>query len=197
MDTVFLLCALFGGTLLVVQFGMTALGIGIDAGDLGDAGGDLDLAGPDGTDTGMTLFKMISLQTIVAAIAFFGIAGLAGRASGLDLAPTLGAAVVAGLASMYMVYHLGRLLHRFNSDGTVRIEQAIGQAGTVYIPIPGENAGTGKIQITVQSRIEEFSATTVGPRLATGTKIRVTDVIGPDTVRVEKFDAEETHHDVA
>ncbi|MCC7087264.1 MAG: hypothetical protein IT427_19855 [Pirellulales bacterium] len=216
MDTIFLFCAIIGGTILLLQFAMTVLGIGGDHGhgdtgiDVGghDFSGDLhhDLGGNDaGHEVGghdspsgdhmhdsaehstVWFFKIISFQTLVAAIAFFGLAGKAAQAAKLSNSSALVIALGAGLAAMYGVYHVIRGLHRFNADGTIQIGRSVGQPGTVYIPIPASHTGAGKIQMNLQNRVVEFQAMTAQDRLPCGAKVKVTGVIGPDTVEVESL----------
>jgi membrane protein implicated in regulation of membrane protease activity len=204
MDTFYLLCALVGGTILVCQFVMTVLGL---SGDAGDASGDVaaDAGGIDGgaidvpdhatghhRHTTEWFFKVISFQTVVAAFAFFGLAGKAGTAADLPPMTTLIVAVAAGLAAMYGVYFLLRAMHKFNSDGTVRIQRALGRPGTVYVPVPGAKAGAGKVYVNIQNREMEYLAMTPHERLPTGAKVVVTGVLGPDTVEVEPIREVET-----
>jgi hypothetical protein len=227
MNEVFLVCAIVGGTIMLLQFAMTVMGIGAHHGHTGDfGGGGLDaghhfggtghLAGPDhfvGNDqtathspssashhdnnqsgdapddhhTGGTLwlFKILTFQTIVAAVAFFGIAGKAALATNIAPTTALVIAIGAAFAAMHIVYYLARSLHRFNADGTVQVGRAVGQAGTVYVPIPAANAGVGKIQMNLQNRTVELQAMTAAGRLPSGAKIRVVGLLGPDTVAVE------------
>jgi hypothetical protein len=87
---------------------------------------------------------------------------------------------------MYGIHALMLLLYRLGQDGSVRIQRSVGQCGTVYIPVPGGRAGTGKVQLQVQNRIMEYQAMTSHPeKLATGAKVVVVDVINPTTVEVE------------
>jgi hypothetical protein len=81
-----------------------------------------------------------------------------------------------------------RTLHRLKADGTVRIERAVGQPGTVYLSIPGQKAGMGKVTLRLQNRTVECQAVTPNQPLATGSKIVVTAVLGPDTVEVVTAD---------
>jgi hypothetical protein len=232
MNDVFLLCAIIGGTIMLLQFALTVLGLGAHHGHTGDlgsgdiggggfdaghhlggtahAGGSDHFAGhdqatathspstthhannqsgdaPDDHQSGGTLwlFKVITFQTIVAAIAFFGIAGKAALASNISATTALVIAIGAAFAAMHMVYYLARSLHRFNSDGTVQVRRAVGQAGTVYVPIPAANSGAGKIQMNLQNRTVELQAMTTAGRLPSGAKIRVVGLLGPDTVAVE------------
>jgi hypothetical protein len=224
METLFLLCAIIGGTVLVLQFAMTVLGIGGDHGDGGDAGVDVgshdfsgdvhgghhDAGGHDGAahdsaagdhahDQHSTVwfFKVITFQTLVAAVAFFGIAGKAAQSADLSDVTSLIIALGTGVAAMYGVYYMIRGLHKFNADGTVQIGRAIGQPATVYIPIPASNSGAGKVQMNLQNRIIEFQAMTHHQeRLPSGAKVKVIGVIGPDTVEVERLIEAEMHNHV-
>lgn len=190
----FWICAVVGGTVLICQFVLTLVGLGGNETDFADIPDDLpaDVGhaggahGSDGSghdahgqhDTSW-LFAMISFRTLVAASTFFGLTGLAARAAGQSVPLQLVLAVAAGVGAMYGVHWIIRTMGRLAEDGTLRIRQAIGQEGTVYIPIPAAKANAGKVQLKVQNRLVEFEAvTSAGERLATGTKVRVVGVTG-------------------
>ena len=61
---------------------------------------------------------------------------------------------------------------------------ATGSTGTVYLAIPGERKGAGKVLLTLQNRTVEYQAVTSRGALPTGAPILVVDVVGPDTVDV-------------
>ena len=75
METVYLVCAVVGGTVLVCQFVMTLLGLGGDH----DAGGDHDVAHDAGhheaghDHDSSWLVGVLTFRTLVAALAFFGV----------------------------------------------------------------------------------------------------------------------------
>lgn len=214
MELVFLISAAVGVTVLLVQFALTLMGLGghgvdVDAPhDFGagaghDFGGDVhgDTSGGDHGDGDAShdtaheapsvthhdatwLFQVISFRTLVAALALFGLAGLAMRAAGFSPAIVLLVAVAAGVAAMYGVYWLMRLLYTIRAEGTAHIQRALGLPATVYLTIPGERTGTGKIQINLQNRTMEYLARTSGPAIATGTKVEVVDILTGDTVEV-------------
>ena len=74
--------------------------------------------------------------------------------------------------------------HRLDRSPEV-IRAAVGQEGTVYIPIPAAKANTGKVQLKLQNRLVEYEAvTSSSQKLATGTKVRVVGVTGK-TLEVE------------
>jgi membrane protein implicated in regulation of membrane protease activity len=127
---------------------------------------------------------MLSFRAIVAALAFFGLAGLAGNAADIPLPFTLLIAIAAGMAALYGVYSMMRGMQMLQTDGTIRIERAVGKIGTVYLRIPANESESGKIQINLQNRTMEYLAMTSGPELPTGTKVEVIGVISPSTVAV-------------
>jgi len=158
----------------------------------GDAGGDLH-DGHAGTDHaaladhhgGNWFFGMLSFRSVTAALTFFGLAGLAAQSAGAAVVVVLLVAAGAGFAALYGVYRVMRWLSGLSSDGTVRVGRAVGHHGTVYLRIPGHNAGTGKVQIALQSRTVELLATTGGDPLPAGARVLVVDVLTPNTVAVE------------
>jgi len=81
--------------------------------------------------------------------------------------------IVVGAAAMVAVHGLMRGLYRLGTEGTVRIEQAVGKTGTVYLRIPGRKCGTGKVTVNVRNRTMEYEAVTSGEALPTGCKVVV------------------------
>lgn len=171
-------------------------------GDASDLGGDVPGdSGPGGDLTDVLerphhggehqhhgsnwFFVKLTFQTIVAAVAFFGLGGMAAASGGMPRWASVVVAIVAGLAALYVVYWLMELLHRFNSDGNVKIANAVGRTGTVYVSIPSENSGAGKIMLNLQNRTVELQARTREPqRLAPGATIVVLKVLEPGLVEV-------------
>lgn len=131
------------------------------------------------------LFGVISFRTLVAAITFFGIAGMIAQTADAPMHISLGAALLAGIGAMYGVFFLMQWLYSLRTEGTVRIGGAVGKTATVYVPVPAQNSGTGKIQINLQNRTMEYMALTPGDKLPTGTRVVVTEVIAADTLEVQ------------
>jgi membrane protein implicated in regulation of membrane protease activity len=185
METAYLISAIIGSTLLLCQFLFTVLGIGDDdGGGDHDADGGHDHGGHHGLHGGNWFVGVLTFRTVVAALAFFGLAGLAGSAKGLAPPLTLAVAIAAGVAIMFVIAFLMRSLHRLNADGSVRIEKAVGQPGVVYLRIPGHKAGAGKVHLNLQNRTVECQAVTAHDELATGSAVVVVAVVNHDTVEV-------------
>jgi hypothetical protein len=184
MDTVFLICAALGGGLMVCLLLAGLAGFGHDADTDHDLGGGDHDHGHGHEHTGNWFLGLLSVRTVTAAVAFFGIGGMVALKSGVEELPALGVAIGAGFAALYLVAQLMRSLSKLKADGTARVARAVGQTGTVYLRVPGSKAGPGKVHVSLQNRTVEYQAVTAGAELATGTPIRVVGVIGPDTVEV-------------
>jgi hypothetical protein len=187
LTMLYTICAVIGGTLLVCQFLLSMLGMGHhhDLGgghDVGDHGGDVH---DTHHETHATAFaRLLTFRTVVAAVAFFGLGGRAAEEAGFDAAQTLALAIAAGAGALFLVAWMMRSLGRLQADGSVRIGRAVGRTGTVYLPIPGQKAGTGKVLLNLQNRTMEYQAVTAGDALDTGSKVVVVAVVGSDTVEV-------------
>ena len=181
-QTIYLFCAIGGGTLLVCQFLLGLLGMGHH-----DAGGhDLHHDAHTGDhDHGSWFVGVLSFRSLVAGVTAFGLAGMTATVNiGLEPLPAFALALAGGVGVLYLVAYLMRMLHRLKSDGTARIERAVGQPATVYLTIPAAKAGVGKVTLSLQNRTVEYQAMTPHQQLPTGAKVVVTGVLGPDTVEV-------------
>lgn len=94
-------------------------------------------------------------------------------------------AFVIGVALVTIIMYLFLFMSRMQQSGTIPTSRTIGCAGTVYLTIPGERKGEGKVQISVQGAIREFDAITDGDTLKNGMPIRVSEVLTNNLLLVE------------
>lgn len=184
MGSFFVVCTVLGGGVLLLQ-----LLLGIFGADGAHDVGHLDVThevahgGAHGGEGGNGL-NLFSVRALAAGLAFFGLAGLASLNAGWPLLLVLTAAVIPGFLAMLLVAISMRWFLRLESDRSIRVSDAIGEGGTVYIPIPGADAGPGKVTLTLHGRTVEYEAVTRGEALSTGTKVTVVDIREPDIVEV-------------
>jgi membrane protein implicated in regulation of membrane protease activity len=195
---VYFICAVFGGTLMVLQLVMMIWGAGdTDSGDFdsgGDSIGDADSDGVGDTDGNsaigehshtVDIFKVLSLRTMIAGITFFGLGGLAGLTGGTTKLVSVILAIASGLIAIYFVYYLYLSVANLKSDGSISEKTLVGSFGNVYIKIPAAGAGTGKVLVNQQERTMEYEAMTAGNELKAGTPIVVVRIVSPTTVEVK------------
>lgn len=179
--TFFLLCAIAGGAVLLVQLLGAVLGLGGDELD----GPDLDVDAGDDSHSGI-LFGLISFRTLVAALTFFGLFGLLGNSLGLPPVVQVTIGSMGGMVALLIVWWLMRTMRQLGQDSTIRLEAAIGSEATVYTSIPGASRGSGKVMLNFHGRVEEYAAMTAYPEsLTSGTRVRIVNVHGGSTLEVE------------
>ncbi len=178
MTTLFWMCILLGGGIVVLQLGASLVGLHHDA-PHGTIGHGTNGHGP--VSEGLQLF---SVRALSAGVAFFGVGGLAGLRLGVPVLAAVALAVVAAAISATGVAAVMRSMHRLEGDQSFRLANAVGLSGEVYLGIPARRSGTGKIHLTVQERLVELDAMTSEDGIATGTRVLVVDAIAPATVMV-------------
>lgn len=176
MATFFIICAGVGVGLLGLQLVLGMFGVGEHHG-LESAGSHWE--GHDGL-----FYGVLSLRAISAAVGTFGMGGMAALSAGLSGAWALALGALVGGGSMALVATLMRSMRRLGHSGTVDLQQAVDRIATVYVAIPGNRAGQGKVMLDVMNRTHELCAVTQGPALASGSKVRVVQLVDEQTAEV-------------
>ena len=146
--------------------------------------GDVDMDDPTEHPSGIHL---LSSRTIVAFFVGFGWTGAiaSGEALG-NPATTAVAAAIVGTLFGAVIFYLMRFLHSLRYSGTLDYHNALGEVGTVYLPIPPAMAGSGRIQVIVQGRLKVIQALTRHNQLIENSaRVRVVDLLDENTLVVE------------
>ncbi|SFI19326.1 NfeD family protein [Planctomicrobium piriforme] len=190
METLFLICALSGGTFIACQFVLTLLGLSdsfFSADVDHELAGDIETDLHDGIDHveadghaehhSSWLFGVISLRTLIAATTFFGLAGMAVNRGGGTQVQQLAFATVSGAAALFGVHWLMKSFYQLGQNSTLRMQNAVGKIGTVSLAIPGDIGHCGKVQVEIQGRLEEVAAIAVEAKvLPTGSRVQVVGI---------------------
>lgn len=129
---------------------------------------------------------IFSVKPLTGFFLGFGWAGGMALEAGWPLMGALAAAVLAGAAIMALIVVMFRTIVAMRSDGTVRIEDAVGAVGTVYVSLPPSKTAGGQVTVNFKGRQETFAAlnATAQP-VPSGEKIKVVAIIDGRTVLVE------------
>lgn len=190
MEHIYFFCAVFGSLFVVAQFILTLFaGFGAD-----DAGADSELSDGGDVETGHSgadFFRVLSIRTVTAGIAFFGLIGMAGTKLEMRQSAVFVLAAVCGLVALVIVYFLYRLISHFRSDGSVSESTLPGSEGNVYVRIPPKRSGSGKVIVNQQGRSMEYEAFSDSEReLAAGEPIVVKEVLSSTQVLIEPRSAD-------
>lgn len=170
--------------------GHTDIGGHFDAGHTGlevtghDVHADFhdDVEGMHG-DTGL---RLITVRGLVAFFAVGGWSGIASVELGASRFIAVIAALLMGTAALILVALFFKWAMSLQYNGTLRISNAVGQTGEVYLTIPAKNGGRGKVNVVVQERLTELEAVTNGDKaLRYGERVRVVGMADGNTVIVE------------
>jgi len=191
LQQLFYYCAIPSTLILVIQTILSIFGIGNDDFDVDidmdvDTDFDSDVAIADAIESAASL-KFFSIRGIVAFFTLFGWVGVVLAGQGINSAVVIIIAFISGLIGMFIIALLFYSITRLQCSGNINVKNAIGQVGQVYIPIPANMSGKGKIQVTLQDTLSEIYAMTEGDeRLTTGSMVLVVDEIDSNTLLVEK-----------
>lgn len=163
-----------------------------------DTGGDFD-AGTDipdgmdgasdisGGDAGMNLY---TFRNLVNFILGFGWTAILLQKQIPSTFWLIVVAVLVGVGLVAVVMMLFKWLNGMQQAGNIDIyKSAVGCQGTVYLTIPGERSGEGKVQISISGAVREYAAITDSGTLATGTPIKVLEVVNANTLLVEELNS--------
>ena len=200
LQQLFYYCAIPATIILFIQTLLTILGLGNDVDVDVDVDGDLDVdfdSDFDGDTAVAELdldqvestasLKFFSIRGIVAFLTLFGWVGVVLSDTNLHTSIIFLIAILSGLTGMLIIALMFYGITKLQSSGNIRLNNAIGSTAQVYIPIPPNRSGKGKIQVTIQERLSEVYAMTESKKtLSTGCIVRVVDVIDINTLLVEK-----------
>ena len=174
LQQVFWVCAITASLFFVVQ--LILLLVGIDDVDM-DAD-TLDLGGG---------FSLLTIKNVIHFFLGFGWAG-ASLWSVIDNRIVLSlVSLLAGVVMVIVFIALFRAMMRLETQGNYDPKECLGTVADVYIPVPAEKSGKGKVQLSIKNSVKEFDALTAGERLSTGTKVRIVELVDSSTVIVEKI----------
>ncbi len=185
----FALVAIPATVVLIIQTVMIFLGIG-DHGEMDDPSiGDAvsDIGAEDYDIDAMDSLHIFTLRGIIAFFVVFGWVGLVMNSHAVSLWITVPVAVLCGAAIMVALAYLLRAIMRLQSGGNIDNRNALGTSGTVYLTIPAERNGIGKVNILLQgSFVERDAVTDSADAIPTGTEIVVTGLSGQTTLVVRR-----------
>lgn len=177
IDKIFWGISIVFSVLFFIQFVLSLIGLDFET--------DVDVD----TDTGFSTdadFTLFSVRSFIAFFTFFGWTGVLILNNGGTTFWAIAFGTLSGFLAMLLVGYLLYLFARLQDDGSVfNPYEAVDEVGTVYIRIPANQQGTGKIQIKLQGSIKEMEAVTRdSEQIPTGAAIRVIDILDDETTMV-------------
>lgn len=172
--------------IFIIQSIMTFLGADADLStdfDV-DAGADVDMA--DG-HSGMGLLTFRNFVNFCLGFGWTAVL-LRDEVSSRPILVLL--AVLAGSFLVAVTVLIFKWVSSMQQSGNIDVyKSAVDCVGKVYIPVPAQRSGEGKVQIAINNSVREYDAVTDGEALSTGKDIRVVEVINESTLLVEEINS--------
>lgn len=159
LEQVLFVLASSSTAIMIIFLVMLLLGFDTDEFDgIGTPDIDIDSINDD-PFTGIAGLKILTLRN---ALAFLAIGSWTAFLLVNSLGPWLGLliGVVVGLIAAFLQALAFRATLKLESAGNLDYGNAIGKKGTVYLRVPKNRTGKGKVSILIQERLTEIDAVT-------------------------------------
>lgn len=164
--------------IFIIQTIMTFMGV--DSSDGIDADFDSNL---DGTDAPFQLFSLRNLINFLLGFSWTGISffGL------VDNVVLIIIAFVVGVAFILMFFMVIQQIQKLAEDNSFKISNTLNKTAEVYLTIPENKKGFGKIMISVNGAYHQLNAVTENERIESGAVVKVVRIEGENLLVVEKI----------
>jgi hypothetical protein len=165
--------------IFIIQVIMTFMGVDATDGIEPDFNSNLD-----GADAPFQLFSLRNLINFLLGFSWTGISFFNIISNG-PLLILLSLAV--GAFFVYMFFLIIRQIQKLAEDNTFKITNTLHKTADVYLTIPGNKNGKGKIMISVKGAFHELDAMTEQGQIASGSVVKVVKIESGNILIVEKI----------
>lgn len=171
-------CAIVASLIFIVQMVLTL--IGMDSSDV-----DVDFDGANTMDLGGGL-NLFTIKNFIGFLVGFGWAGVCFYDAIPNVILLLLVAFVVGCLFVGIFVVIYKQTKKLEHNGAFKIDDVMGTTVSVYLRIPANGTGKGKVQVSQNGSVHELDAFTDGEEIPSGAKVKIVEVIDNETVKVEK-----------
>ena len=155
--------------------------IGVDSSEGLEADFDSNLDGGDAP------FQLFSFRNLINFLLGFGWTGV----SFYNLIPSkiilIVTAVLVGALFVYVFFLVITQLMKLSENASYKIEETKNKTAEVYLTIPGNMEGKGKVLISVRGSVRELEAMTKGEKISSGSAVKILSIENESILLVEKI----------
>ena len=141
----------------------------------------------DADPTGLDSLRFFTVRGIIAFFVVFGWTGFMLDGMNVSLYVTIPVAILSGLAMMYLLALLMKWVMKLRNNGNTDNRNALGTSGKVYLTVPPNRSGEGKVNVLLQgSYVEREAVTDEDEAIPTGAEIVVIGVSGQTALIVKR-----------
>lgn len=169
-------CAVVASLIFLVQMVLTL--IGMDSSDM-----DVDFDGANTMDLGGGL-NLFTIKNFIGFLVGFGWAGVCFYNSITSSILLILVAVIVGLLFVGIFVVIYKQTKKLEHNGAFQIDDVKGTTVSVYLRIPAQGSGKGKVQVSQNGSVHELDALTDGEEIPSGAKVKVVEIVDNETVKV-------------
>ncbi len=163
--------------IFIIQTIMTF--VGADASDGLEADFDSDLGGGD------TPFQLFSLRNLINFLLGFSWTGISFYTTISNKPILIILSLMAGILFVYLFFIIIRQVQKLAEDNSFKIVNTLNKTAEVYLTIPENKKGKGKIMISVNGAFHELEAMTENERIPSGSVVKVVRIENNNILIVE------------
>lgn len=168
LQKMFWFVALPTSAIFLIQTIMTFAGVDAADGVEADFDGDLN--------NGDIPFQLFSFRNLVNFLLGFGWSGVAFYQTIASQGLLILVSFIIGSLFVLLFFFLMKQIQGLAEDNTFKLREAVGLNAEVYLTIPANKSGKGKIQISIKGSIHELDAiTTAETKIESGAMVKVID----------------------
>lgn len=152
--------------IFIIQTIMTFAGADADDGIGADFDGDL-------ADGGDAPFQLFSLRNLINFMLGFSWTGISFYQSFDNKSLLIAFALVIGCAFVLVFFLIIRQVQKLSENNSFSISDTIGKTAEVYLTIPAQKEGKGKVLVSVKGSIHELDAISEHDSIRTGSVVLV------------------------
>lgn len=154
--------------IFIVQTVMTFTGA--DASDGIDADFDSNLSGTDAP------FQLFSLRNLINFLLGFSWTGISFYHSISNAPILILLSLVVGVLFVYLFFVIIKQVQKLAEDNSFKLSNTLNKTAEVYLTIPENKKGKGKIMISVNGAYHELEAMTENDRIESGSIVKVVKI---------------------
>ncbi len=165
--------------IFIIQTIMTFIGADASDGTSADFDGDLH-----GGEAPFQLFSLRNLINFLLGLSWAGISLYGIIANPLVL---ILVSLLVGVFFVVLFFVVIKQLRKLAEDNSFKISDTLNKTAEVYLAIPENKQGKGKILISIKGAFHELDAMTENERIATGKTVKVVKIENNDILIVESI----------
>lgn len=165
--------------IFLLQTILTFVGSGGSDGLEADFDGDLD-----GVEAP---FQMFSLRNLINFLLGFSWTGISFYKLIPNTTLLIFISLAVGFAFVYFFFIIIKQIQKLGEDNTFRLEKTLNKIADVYLAIPGNMQGKGKIMVSLNGSVRELDAMTEQDKIETNATVRIMRVESGNILIVEKL----------